>query len=154
MHNRVCIGVDEWAGDSADLLTFDRRVHSAEDEERGPVAVVARRGTLDEEQTALAARQIRIRYQRCLPMRNVLSRGAAFDRILARHRKLHDCTLPLVRADYDHSLDAWQWVLRLEPGAGLAVQIAALFHDIERLESEATARVEQHAPDLQGFKDA
>src|SRR5262249_272955 len=61
--------------------------------------------------------------------------------------------LPLVRADHDHAIDAWQWVLRLDPGASAEVQVAALFHDIERLRSEARARVEQHAPDYQAFKD-
>jgi hypothetical protein len=45
-------------------------------------------------------------------------------------------------------------MLRLDPRAGLAVQLAALFHDIERLETEADARIEHRAPDYQGFKDA
>jgi predicted metal-dependent HD superfamily phosphohydrolase len=42
----------------------------------------------------------------------------------------------------------------LEPAAGLALQLAALFHDVERLETEAEARVEQHAANYQVFKDA
>src|SRR5205823_6978222 len=37
--------------------------------------------------------------------------------------------------------------------ASTAVQFAALFHDIERLISEADARIEQHADDYQQFKD-
>jgi hypothetical protein len=61
---------------------------------------------------------------------------------------------PLVRADYNHALDVWQWTLRLEASASLAVQLAALFHDVERLASEADARVEHLAPDYQQFKDA
>lgn len=86
--------------------------------------------------------------------RNGASRTAAFDRLLEIHRRLHDCSLPLVRADYNHARDVWQWVLRLQPQAGAAVQAAALFHDVERLRSEATRRVEHLAPDYQAFKDA
>lgn len=59
-----------------------------------------------------------------------------------------------MRADYNHALDAWQWSLRLESDASLAVQLAALFHDIERLASEADERVEHLAADYQQFKDA
>jgi hypothetical protein len=58
-----------------------------------------------------------------------------------------------VRADYDHALDVWQWILRLNPGASLGLQLAGLFHDIERLASEADERIEQKAPDYQAFKD-
>lgn len=92
------------------------------------------------------------RYQRFLDRRNPDSAGPAFDRVLACHRALHDCRKPLVRADLAHALDTWQWLLRLDPGASLAVQVAALFHDIERLASEADTRVEQHARDYRAFK--
>jgi hypothetical protein len=72
---------------------------------------------------------------------------------LARHRALHDLEKPLVRADYEHALDTWRWVLTLQPEAGLAVQFAALFHDVERLASEADVRIEHRAADYQEFKD-
>jgi len=85
--------------------------------------------------------------------RNEASRSAVFDRVLAEHRDAHDLAKPLARADYDHALDTWQWVLRLAPDADLAVQLAALFHDVERLSSEADARVEHQASDYQAFKD-
>ncbi|HVI03622.1 MAG TPA: DUF4202 family protein, partial [Enhygromyxa sp.] len=65
----------------------------------------------------------------------------------------HALSLPLVRADYDHALDTWQWLLRLTPDASLALQLAALLHDVERLRSEPERRVEQHAGDYQQFKD-
>lgn len=94
------------------------------------------------------------RCQRAIDRRNRHSHGQLFDRILRRHRKLHDLTKPLVRADYNHSLDVWQWLLRLDPTASAAVQMAALFHDVERLVSEADARVEHLAEDYQSFKDA
>ncbi|HVZ30807.1 MAG TPA: DUF4202 family protein [Polyangiaceae bacterium] len=98
--------------------------------------------------------QILTRYQRLAPRLNADSRGEPFASALALHRSLHDLRKPLVRADHEHALDVWQWVLRLEPRAGLALQLAALFHDIERLSSEADQRIEQHASDYQAFKDA
>lgn len=98
--------------------------------------------------------EVLTRYQRYFPRRNEASATPEFDRVVQCHEKLHDLSKPLVSADYDHALDVWQWVLRLEPDASVALQIAALFHDIERLESEAEQRIEQHAPDYQAFKDA
>ena len=98
--------------------------------------------------------QVLNRCQRLIGRRNRHSHGQLFDRVLRRHRRLHDTSRPLVRADYNHSLDVWQWVLRLAPEASLAVQLAALFHDVERLASEADARVEHLAADYQQFKDA
>lgn len=74
------------------------------------------------------------------------------DRLLARHRALHPLDKPLVEADYRHALDVWQWVLRLEPEAGAAVQIAALFHDIERVFTEAESRSEQAVADYDDYK--
>lgn len=84
--------------------------------------------------------EVALRCQRWKGRRNRASMGEGFGRVLRRHRAIHDLDRPLVRADYRHALDTWQWVLRLEPGASLAVQIAALFHDVERLTSEADAR--------------
>jgi hypothetical protein len=98
--------------------------------------------------------EIVTRCQRHLGWRNSQSSTPLFETILARHRALHDLTRPLVAADHEHALDTWRWVLRLSPGAGLAVQTAALFHDVERLVSESEVRVEQHAPDYAAFKDA
>lgn len=94
------------------------------------------------------------RCQRAIGRRNRHSQGQLFDRVLRRHRALHDLGKPLVRADYNHSLDVWQWMLRLDGNASLAAQLAALFHDVERLASEADARVEHLAGDYQEFKDA
>ncbi len=88
-----------------------------------------------------------------LGRRNADSANPTFDRILDCHCALHDMQKPLVKADYEHALDTWQWVLELEPEAGLALQVAALFHDIERLSSEASVRIEHRAPDYQAFKD-
>jgi hypothetical protein len=106
------------------------------------------------EVSAAAVEAMLTRYQRFLGRRNPASSGPVFDRVLACHRALHDCRKPLVRADLDHALDTWQWMLRLDAAASLAVQIAALFHDVERLASEADVRIEQHAPDYRAFKNA
>jgi hypothetical protein len=93
------------------------------------------------------------RCQRLIDRRNRHSHGQQFDRVLRRHRELHDLSKPLVHADYNHALDVWQWILRLDGSASLALQIAALFHDVERLVSEPDARVEHLAADYQSFKD-
>lgn len=36
------------------------------------------------------------------------------------------------KTEYDHSQSVWQWVLKLKPEANIALQIAALGHDIDR----------------------
>lgn len=94
------------------------------------------------------------RYQRFIDRRNARSRVPLFERVLMAHHLLHDQRKPLVKADRDHALDTWHWVLRLSADASFAVQLAALFHDIERLESESDARVEHRAANYQAFKDA
>lgn len=99
------------------------------------------------------AGEVLTRFQRFASRRNPASASTCFDQALTIHRALHDLQKPLVRADFAHALDVWQWLLRLDPEASLAAQLAALFHDIERLTSEADARVEHRAPDYQRFKD-
>lgn len=103
---------------------------------------------------ARSACEVLTRFQRFVGRLNAASRTPAFDAARTAHRALYDLDKPLVKADFDHALDTWQWLLRLDPSAGAPVQLAALFHDVERLESEADRRVEQHAPDYQAFKDA
>ncbi len=137
--------VDEEAWlEAASFRPFDEAIEAA----RSDALVV--RG----HEVGPVACEVLTRFQRFVDRRNDASRGPVFDAVLAAHRALHDTSKPLVKADLDHALDAWQWLLRLSPDAGLAVQLAALFHDVERLESEPDARVEQHAPDYQAFKDA
>jgi hypothetical protein len=103
---------------------------------------------------AVAAYQILTRYQRLVMRRNAAASGPLFDAVLAAHRELHVSPKPLVVADFHHALDTWQWLLRIAPDASLALQIAALYHDVERLVSEADVRIEHTAPDYQAFKDA
>jgi Domain of unknown function (DUF4202) len=101
-----------------------------------------------------AGHQMLTRWQRHLDRRNAASTTAAFDRALLALRAMHDLSKPLVQADWNHALDTWQWTLRLAPYATVEVQLAALLHDVERLESEADARVEHLAPSYVAFKQA
>lgn len=143
------IDARDWDAPGFDLAAFDARLDALA--ATGPLAL----GLAGEAaQIQRAAIELLTRCQRLSPRRNDASRGALFDQVLAQHRALHDLGKPLVRADYDHALDVWQWTLRLSAGAGLAVQAAALFHDVERLVTEADARVEHRAADYQAFKDA
>ncbi len=143
----VTIDTRRWCDPGAELLTFDRLVHDAE--RIGPFGLRVRGPDL-----LRAGGEVLLRYQRLFPDRNTLSRSEAFEAVLTRHRQAHDLRLPLVRADHDHTVDTWQWALRLDPEASLAVQIAALCHDLERLDSEAERRVEHLADDYDRFKAA
>ena len=137
--------VEEWRDPAAELHAFDERVGMMRGV--GDVFLVARGGPwLD------AALEILTRYQVFVRRRNEASRGPLFDRVLEGHRALHDLRKPLVHADLLHALDAHAWLLRLAPGASLALQLAAIFHDVERLASEADVRVEHHAEDYEAFK--
>lgn len=146
----LTLDVSEWRAPGFDPFDWDPRVFAADGTERLALHLTGARGA----ELASAALEILTRYQGLVGRRNAASSGGLFDAILARHRALHDLSLPLVRADYLHALDTWQWVLRLAPDAALAVQVAALFHDVERLVSEADKRVEHTASDYQAFKDA
>ncbi|NMO16898.1 DUF4202 family protein [Pyxidicoccus fallax] len=145
------LDVGEWASATFDPFDWDGRVFGAAE---GTEPLSLHLEGAHREALVIAALEVLTRYQGLVGRRNAASAGPLFDRLLARHRALHDLSRPLVRADYQHALDAWQWVLRLRPDASLAVQAAALFHDVERLLSEADKRVEHHAKDYQAFKDA
>lgn len=141
----VWIDVHAWNAKDADLLVFDRQLHEQEDQ--GGAFCLGFRGV--ETQTQSTVLQILTRYQRLLPYPEPMPIEPGF---LDFHRGLFDLHKPLVRADYDHAVDTWRWLNRLESGASVALQLAALYHDIERLWSEADSRIEQHAADYQEFK--
>ncbi len=128
------ITVEQWKSQNFNFYELDRRLDALVDSHDGPFGLVLV-GWGDE--LARTARQVLTRCQRSTDRRNEASRCPLFDRVLGRHREIHDLAKPLVRADYNHALDTWHWVLRLAPDAGLAVQLAALFHDVERLTPEA-----------------
>ncbi len=138
----------DWRSETFDFWHFDRRVDE----------LVARRKPLHVISPPVDVpslrRELVIRTQRVAGQRNACSNERWFGRVLDEHRRLHDLVKPLVRADFDHALDTWQWALRLDPHAPAAVQLAALLHDIERLTSEADVRIEHLASDYQAFKDA
>jgi hypothetical protein len=117
--------VEEWRAPDFDPFAWDPRVFSAAGVERLALHLVGASG----EPLAAAALEILTRYQGLVARRNAASSGSRFDHLLERHRALHDLGRPRARAHYQHSLDTWQWVLRLAPEADLAVQVAALFHD-------------------------
>ena len=94
------------------------------------------------------------RCQRLMARCNRHSNGSAFAAARAAHRALYDLKKPLLLADYRHALDTWQWTLRLESEASSALQLAALFHDIERISSEADVRIEHLAASYERFKTA
>jgi hypothetical protein len=141
------VSVAAWRSPTYDPQALDAALAATSARGRLRIRVV-----LDEHPPSAAVIEILSRAQPYLDRRNDASSGARFDRVLAAHHALHDLAKPLVRADYAHAIDVWQWTLRLEPGASLAVQAAALFHDVERLVSEADQRVEQRALDYAAFK--
>lgn len=145
--NEAALRSSEWTNDAFDTWEFDVRVDAMAS---APFAL----HLIDDARDPDFVLQVMNRCQRHVRRRNRDSRGELFARILRAHRTLHEIEKPLVRADYNHALDVWQWVLRLDPDASAAVQIAALFHDVERLVSEADARIEHLAGDYQAFKNA
>jgi hypothetical protein len=148
----VVIPVTTWLRPDFDPCALDDLAHQATAAEGGFALRIE--GVEAAPDPAAAAIQIVTRLQRHLRARNVASATPLFDRLLWLHRGLHDLRKPLVAADYEHALDTWRWVLRLAPDASAAVQVAALFHDVERLVTESTKRVEQNAADYAAFKMA
>jgi hypothetical protein len=146
----LSLAVEQWESQFFNFYELDARLAALAESQDGPFALALEGG---EEERSRAWGGLLTRCQRLMNRRNDASGDGLFDRALAEHRSAHDLAKPLVRADYDHALDTWQWVLRLAPEAGLAVQLAALFHDVERLLSEADARSEHRAADYQAFKD-
>jgi hypothetical protein len=141
----IRIRANEWRRRDFDVYRFDYEIDRAGDEDLTLHIV-------DDDPPRSAALEIVNRCQRTIGRRNRHTQCARFEKALAAFRAAHDLDKPLVRADYNHALDTWQWLLRLDPDASLALQLAALFHDIERLDSEADVRVEQHAADYVAFK--
>ena len=160
----------EWERTDFDTWDFDCRIDAladdsftlrlVDDREQGAVGRAEGGGDFDGApapsglRPAPFALEVMNRCQRHVGRRNRHSQGQLFTRVLRRHRALHDLEKPLVRADYNHALDVWQWLLRLEPDAPMHLQFAGLFHDVERLSSEPDARVEHLASDYQAFKEA
>jgi len=142
------VSLGRWRTPELDLLKVDAQLHEREDRGSHFGLLLETSGPDD----AVAVRQVLERYQRLFPLAR--SPDDHVQRVLQRLGASLDLRKPLVRADYDHALDAWRWLLRLAPDASSSLQLAALLHDLERFESEADARVEHLALDYQRFKDA
>ncbi|MCL2449721.1 MAG: DUF4202 domain-containing protein, partial [Polyangiaceae bacterium] len=158
----VAIHVDERAGASAPRATVDLTQWSDRRRPFEPFDAAVEAVACSKDPTVVvcgapelafqAALEVMTRSQWLIGRRNAASSGPELTALLSRLEALHDVGKPLVRADYVHALDTWQWALRLDPSAGLSLQMAALLHDVERLESEPDERVEHLAPDYRGFK--
>jgi hypothetical protein len=118
--------IDEiaWRG-AFDLGRFD----TALDTLRGPLAI---RG----DDVVGVAFEVLGRYQRRFDRRNAASETTTFEAALSALLALYS------KADAEHALDVWQWLLRLDPNSGLVPQLAALFHDIDRLDQPEHERLE------------
>lgn len=142
----LIVSLAEWAATECDPAVLDGRLRAS----ARAIDLHLVTGAPSDERAAL---EVLTRGQIFLP-RPQVEDGDVLDGVLRMHRRRHDTSKPLVAADYEHALDTHRWVLRLRPAASLALQIAALFHDVERLRSEADRRIEPHATDYQAFKNA
>lgn len=147
--DRVEVDAAAWTLGEIDPTGLDDRIDTMA--ESGPFAVAV----LDPSGAGAAetvAEELSVRCQRWSGERNAAFEASELTHLLLRHRDLHPLDKPLLRADYRHALDVWQWVLRLDPEAGAAVQLAALFHDVERIFTEADSRGEQAVADYDDYK--
>lgn len=126
--------IDDFAWRGAfDFSRFDELVEQAR-----PAVTIAVRGA----DAAGVAVEVLARYQRLVLRRNEASSKPLFDAVLDAHAALYD---PSCNGDREHALDTWQWMLRLQPNVGLAAQIAALFHEVDRLDCDPQERLEHRA---------
>jgi hypothetical protein len=129
------LALAEWQSDSFPFRDFDRLAETLAADAPGGAFEIRLSG--EARRLAATARQVVTRCQRLAARRNAASACDLFERALAGHRRLHDRNRPPAAAIHAHALDTWQWLLRLDPEAGLAPQLAALFHDVDRLAAEA-----------------
>jgi hypothetical protein len=129
------LALAEWQSDSFPFRDFDRFAETLAADAPGGAFEIRLSG--EARRLTAAARQVVTRCQRLAARRNAASTCDLFERALAGHRRLHDRTRPAAAAVCAHALDTWQWLLRLDPEAALAPQLAALFHDVERLAAAA-----------------
>ncbi|HEU5073931.1 MAG TPA: DUF4202 family protein [Polyangiaceae bacterium] len=158
IEQNVVVPVRRWLDPRSDPAEIDQLVEAAAAGGRFSITLAVAgndaAGNSGDAEICLAALQVVTRCQRFLPFCNSQSCCSLFERVLLSHRAAHDLSKPLVRADFAHSLDTHRWLLRLEPRASLALQLAALLHDVERLVTESDRHVEHHATDFVAFKRA
>jgi hypothetical protein len=113
-----------WQG-AFELRPFDVAAESAAIAVRGDAAVTV-------------AGQVLTRYQRFLYRTNRWSAATFFPELVRGYAYASG-------AERDRALDTWQWTLRLDPEASLAMQVAAFLHAVER-EDETDAIRPHRAP--------
>ena len=148
------LDAEAWRAPGFDPQDWDARVFEAAERAALGTGLTLHLGGAPRQALATTALEVLTRYQGLIGRRNAASEGPLFDGLLAHLRSLHDPNDALEQADYRHALDTWQWVLRLSPGADLALQLAALFHDVERPLSATDTRLTHPAHDYLSFKDA
>jgi hypothetical protein len=123
----VPVPASRWAADDFDLLNLDDEVcRCLAGQGRCELRVVD--DGIDADRLAESALQVAIRYQRFDTSPNPASATPFFQQILVAHERLFERTRPASSAERDRALDTWRWLLRLEPHAGLSLQLAALFN--------------------------
>ncbi len=124
-----------WRG-AFDFLGFDEKFEAVRPLRRLTIRGVDATGV---------AMEVLSRYQRVVGRRNAASSTNVFSKALLELESLWKSGRAEHRLDMDHAVDTWQWVLRLQPDAGLALQVAALFHDAARSEGSSHDRLEHRA---------
>jgi hypothetical protein len=114
----IAVDASAWRDGLADFYWIDAQADALGERGLVPVATAG---------DPLVRIELLTRCQRWLDRRNPASSGPWFDQLLLFHRSLHDREKPADRAAHNRALDTWQWVLRLDPAAGAALQVAALF---------------------------
>jgi len=122
----VHLSASDWYRSDFDFRAFDERIDSSVTE---AFTLVLRN---DANQLTFPL-EVLTRCQNFVARRNARSTHPLFDRVLCGHAYLFERSTRRSTEDYKHSLDTWQWILRLEPSASLELQLAALFHGIKRL---------------------
>jgi hypothetical protein len=148
----LVLDLAEWESDDFPFQSFDRQVEAmaqaacaAECGGRGETSAAGSGFAIEirgaSHRLDAAARQVMERCQRLAGRRNAASRGGHFERALDAHRGLYDVSQPAGAAAHARALDTWQWLLRLDPEAGLAPQLAALFRGLGRTASGAAGEL-------------
>ena len=114
----VAVESSVWRDGEADFYWVDAQADALGERGLVPVAAAGE---------PLVRLELLTRCQRWLDRRNPASSASWFDQLLLFHRSLHDREKPAARAAHNRALDTWQWVLRLDPASGAALQVAALF---------------------------
>jgi hypothetical protein len=122
----VRISLHDWSHPAADVRSFDRLLESTQRE--GECSLVL--WCTDWLAGSQSAVELLNRYQRLLPLPSTAVVPPELDTALRTYHALFRPYAGAARERHDLGLDTWRWLLRLTPGAGLALQLAALFHDL------------------------